>query len=183
MTHPTVEKRWYVLQVTSGFEAAVKSVLEENIKLNHLEHRFGDVLVPKEKIVEMKAGQKKESERKYFPGYVLIQMDLDDETWHFVRKIPKVLGFVGTKRDKPTPLTDAEANRILADLKENVTKAKPKVMFEVGEVIRVADGPFADFNGVVEEVFYEKSRLRVSVTIFGRSTPVDLEFSQVEKQS
>jgi transcription termination/antitermination protein NusG len=174
--------RWYVVQAYSGFEAYVKEALQERIKTHGLEDKFGEILVPKEKIVEIKSGQKRESERKYFPGYVLVQMLLEDDTWHLVRKTPKVLGFIGGKSDKPAPISEKEANLILQRVQESAEgKAKPKIVFEIGEVVRVIDGPFADFNGVVEEVNYEKSRLRVAVLIFGRSTPVELEFSQVEK--
>lgn len=176
------KKRWYVVHAYSGFEAYVKGALQERIKNHHVQDKFGEILVPKEKVVEIKSGQKRESERKYFPGYVLVQMVLDDETWHLVRKTPKVLGFIGGKSDKPAPISEKEANLILQRVQESVEgKAKPKIIFEIGEVVRVTDGPFADFNGVVEEVNYEKSRLRVAVLIFGRSTPVELEFSQVEK--
>ncbi len=175
------KKRWYVVHAYSGFEAFVRDVLEERIKLAGIEDKFGEILVPKEKVVEMRNGQKRESERKYFPGYVLVQMEMNDETWHLVRKSPKVLGFIGGTSDRPAPLSDKEAASILQRVEESVDKPKPKVLFEPGEVVRVVDGPFADFNGVVEEVNYEKNRLRVAVLIFGRSTPVELEFSQVEK--
>jgi len=180
----SIKKRWYVVHAYSGFEAYVKEALEKRINLEGVSDKFGDILVPKEKVVEMKGGQKKESERKYFPGYVLVQMHMDDKTWHLVRSTPKVLGFIGGTSDRPAPITEKEANVILQRVQENVEgKAKPKTIFEIGEVVRVIDGPFADFNGVVEEVNYEKSRLRVAVLIFGRSTPVELEFSQVEKNT
>ena len=176
------KKRWYVVHAYSGYESYVKDVLEKTIAQEGLEDKFGEILVPKEKIVEMRSGQKKESERKYFPGYVLVHMHLDDETWHMVRNSPKVLGFIGGTSDRPAPISQKEADLILRRVQENVEgKAKPKVVFDIGEVVRVIEGPFADFNGVVEEVNYEKSRLRVAVLIFGRSTPVELEFSQVEK--
>jgi transcriptional antiterminator NusG len=174
-------KRWYVVHVYSGFENQVKRSMEERIRHAAMEERFGDILVPTEEVVEMRAGQKRKSDRKFFPGYVLIQMELDDETWHLVKDVPKVMGFVGGTSDRPAPISDREAERILDRVKEGVEKPKPKVLFEPGEVVRVVDGPFADFNGVVEEVNYEKSRLRVAVLIFGRSTPVELEFAQVEK--
>lgn len=174
-------KRWYVVHVYSGFENQVKRSMEERIRHAAMEERFGDILVPTEEVVEMRAGQKRKSDRKFFPGYVLIQMELDDETWHLVKDVPKVMGFVGGTSDRPAPISDREAERILDRVKEGVEKPKPKVLFESGEVVRVVDGPFADFNGVVEEVNYEKSRLRVAVLIFGRSTPVELEFAQVEK--
>jgi len=174
-------KRWYVVHVYSGFENQVKRSMEERIRHAGMEERFGDILVPTEEVVEMRAGQKRKSDRKFFPGYVLVQMELDDETWHLVKDVPKVMGFVGGTSDRPAPISDREAERILDRVKEGVEKPKPKVLFEPGEVVRVVDGPFADFNGVVEEVNYEKSRLRVAVLIFGRSTPVELEFGQVEK--
>jgi len=173
------KKRWYVIHARSGYEAFVKKVLEERIVSLGWQSIFGDILVPKEKIVEMRKGQKRESERKFFPGYVLVQMVMTDETWHMVREIPKVLGFIGN--EKPTPISDKEADAILRSVEESVDKPKPKQLFEAGEVIRVIEGPFADFNGVVEEVNYDKNRLRVAVLIFGRSTPVELEFNQVEK--
>jgi transcriptional antiterminator NusG len=176
-----MSKRWYVVHAYSGFEHQVARSLKERIKVNHLEERFGDILVPTEDVVEMRGGQKRRSERKFFPGYVLVNMELDDETWHLVKEVPKVLGFIGGTSDRPAPITDKEADAILHRIEEGVEKPKPKVLFEAGEVVRVIDGPFADFNGVVEEVNYEKSRLRVAVLIFGRSTPVELEFSQVEK--
>ena len=175
------KQRWYVVHAYSGYESYVRDALIERIKLAGLEHMFGDILVPKEKVVEMRQGQKRESERKYFPGYVLVQMLMNDESWHLVRKTPKVLGFIGGTSDRPAPITDKEADAILHRVEESVDKPKPKILYEPGEVIRVIDGPFADFNGVVEEVNYDKSRLRVAVLIFGRSTPVELEFSQVEK--
>jgi len=155
--------------------------LRERIKLHGLEQKFGDVLVPTEELVEMRGGQKRKSERKFFPGYVLVQMEMDDETWHFVKETPKVLGFIGGAPDRPTPITEKEANAILRRVEEGVEKPRPKVLFEPGEMVRVTDGPFNDFNGVVESVNYEKSRLQVAVQILGRSTPVELDFSQVEK--
>ncbi|ALP52365.1 hypothetical protein Tel_03985 [Candidatus Tenderia electrophaga] len=174
-------KRWYVVHVYSGFENQVRRSLEERVRHAGMEERFGEVLVPTEEVVEMRAGQKRKSDRKFFPGYVLVQMEMDDETWHLVKDVPKVMGFVGGTTDRPAPISDREAERILDRVKEGVEKPRPKVLFEPGEVVRVVDGPFADFNGVVEEVNYEKSRLRVAVLIFGRSTPVELEFGQVEK--
>jgi transcription termination/antitermination protein NusG len=176
-----MSQRWYVIHAYSNFENQVKRVLEEHIKRAGLEHFFGKILVPTEEVLEMKQGQRRRSERKFFPGYVLVQMELNDETWHLVREVPRVLGFIGGTPDRPTPITDAEADAILSRVEEGVNKPKPKVLFEVGEVVRVIDGPFKDFTGVVEEVNYEKSKLRVSVTIFGRSTPVELDFGQVEK--
>ncbi len=174
-------KRWYVVHAYSGFENNVKRSLEERIAYAGMEDRFGEVLVPTEEVVEMRAGQKRKSDRKFFPGYVLVQMELDDETWHLVKEVPKVMGFIGGTSDRPSPISDREAQRILDRVQEGVEKPKPKVLFEPGEIVRVTEGPFADFNGVVEEVNYEKSRLHVAVLIFGRSTPVELEFGQVEK--
>lgn len=173
--------RWYVLHAYSNFENKVKLALEEKIELEGLQDHFGKILVPTEEVVEMKMGQQRKSERKFFPGYVLVQMELTDETWHLVRNIPRVLGFIGGASDRPAPISDKEAATILNRVEEGVNKPRPKVLFEVGEVLRVIDGPFKDFNGNVEEVNYEKSRLKVAVLIFGRSTPVELEFGQVEK--
>jgi transcriptional antiterminator NusG len=173
--------RWYVVHAYSGFENRVKQSLIERVARSGLQDRFGEILVPTEEVVEMREGQKRRSERKFFPGYVLVQMDMDDDTWHMVKDVPKVLGFIGGTSDRPAPITDAEANAILQRVQEGAEKPRPKVLFEPGEVVRVIDGPFNDFNGVVEEVNYEKSKLRVAVMIFGRSTPVDLDFGQVEK--
>lgn len=175
------KKRWYVVHAYSGFESYVREALTQRIQSMGLESKFGDILVPKEKIVEMRRGRKQESERKYFPGYVLVHMEMDDDTWHLVRKTPKVLGFIGGTSDRPAPISDKEAESILQRVKASVDEPTPKVLFAPGQVVRVIDGPFADFNGVVEEVNYEKNRLRVAVLIFGRSTPVELEFSQVQK--
>ncbi|MFI4954599.1 MAG: transcription termination/antitermination protein NusG [Gammaproteobacteria bacterium] len=174
-------KLWYVVQAYSGFEHHVKRLLEEQIRHSGLSDSFGEILVPTEDVVEMRGGKKRRSERKFFPGYVLVNMELNEETWHLVRNIPKVLGFIGGSSDKPAAITEQEAAKIMNRIAAGVEKPQPKTLFEVGEVVRVIDGPFADFNGVVEEVNYEKSRLRVAVLIFGRSTPVELEFSQVEK--
>ncbi|RKZ37712.1 MAG: transcription termination/antitermination protein NusG [Gammaproteobacteria bacterium] len=174
-------KRWYVVHAYSGFENQVKKMLGERITRGGLDDQFGDVLVPTEEVVEMREGQKRKSDRKFFPGYVLVQMEMTDETWHLVRGVPKVMGFIGGSSDKPAPISDSEADTILQRIQEGVEKPRPKVLFEPGEVVRVVDGPFNDFSGVVEEVNYEKSRLRVAVLIFGRSTPVELEFGQVEK--
>jgi len=173
--------RWYVVHAYSGFEQTVRRSLSERVKRSGLADKFGEILVPTEEVVEMREGQKRKSERKFFPGYVLVQMELDDETWHLVKSVPKVMGFIGGTPDKPAPITDKEAEAILQRVQEGVEKPKPKVLFEPGEVVRVIHGPFNDFNGVVEEVNYEKNRLRVAVLIFGRSTPVELEFGQVEK--
>ncbi|MFI2813247.1 MULTISPECIES: transcription termination/antitermination protein NusG [Microbulbifer] len=174
-------KHWYVVQAYSGYEKRVASSLKERIELHEMDHLFGDVLVPTEEVVEMRAGQKRKSERKFFPGYVLVEMELNDDTWHLVKETPRVLGFIGGKADRPAPITEREAQAILNRIDDSVDKPKPKTLFEPGEMVRVIDGPFNDFNGVVEEVNYEKSRLRVAVLIFGRSTPVELEFGQVEK--
>jgi len=174
-------KRWYVVHAYSGYEKKVAAALKERIELNEMEDLFGDILVPTEEVVEMRGGQKRKSERKFFPGYVLVQMELGDDTWHLVKETPRVMGFIGGKADKPAPITEKEANAILQRVDDSVDKPKPKTMFEPGEMVRVVDGPFNDFNGVVEEVNYEKSRLQVAVLIFGRSTPVELEFGQVEK--
>jgi transcriptional antiterminator NusG len=173
--------RWYVVQAYSGFEHHVKRSLEDRIARADMQSRFGQILVPTEEVVEMRDGQRRKSERKFFPGYVLVQMEMDDETWHLVNSAPKVLGFIGGTSDRPAPITEREALAIMQRVQEGVDKPRPKVLYEPGEVVRVTDGPFNDFNGVVEEVNYEKSRLRVAVLIFGRSTPVELEFSQVEK--
>jgi transcription termination/antitermination protein NusG len=173
--------RWYVVHAYSGFENQVKRSLEDRIKRAGLEERFGQILVPTEEVVEMREGQKRKSDRKFFPGYVLVQMEMDDETWHLVKDVPRVMGFIGGTSDRPAPISEREAQTILERVQEGVEKPRPKVLYEPGEVVRIIDGPFNDFNGVVEEVDYEKSRLRVAVLIFGRSTPVDLEFGQIEK--
>jgi transcriptional antiterminator NusG len=169
--------QWYVLKAYSGSEDYVKKALEKRIKADDMEPLFGEIVVPKEKVVEMYRGQKRTSDRKSIPGYVLIQMELNDDTWHMVKSISKVLGFVGGTSDRPVPISEKEVNQ----MRVGVDKPKPKTVYEVGEVVRITDGPFADFNGVVEEVNYDKDRLRVAVLIFGRSTPVELEFGQVEK--
>lgn len=155
--------------------------LKERIVLKGMEDQFGEILVPTEEVVEMREGKKRKSERKFYPGYVLVQMEMNDDTWHLVKSTSRVLGFIGGTPDKPAPISDKEAEAILRRVESGADKPKPKTLFEAGEVVRVIDGPFADFNGVVEEVDYEKSRVKVAVLIFGRSTPVDLEFSQVEK--
>ena len=173
--------RWYVVHAYSGFEKSVARNLVERIERAGMKDRFGEILVPVEEVVEMKAGQKKTAERKFFPGYVLVQMEMDDDTWHLVKSTPKVTGFVGGTATKPAPISEKEVQAILDQMREGVEKPKPKILFEVGEVVRVIDGPFTDFNGSVEEVNYDKSKLRVSVMIFGRATPVELGFSQVEK--
>jgi transcriptional antiterminator NusG len=173
--------RWYVVHAYSGFESQVKRSLEERIKLKAMEDKFGQILVPTEEVIEMRDGQKRKSDRKFFPGYVLVQMDMDDDTWHLVKETPRVMGFIGGTSDKPAPISEKEAQAILDRVQEGTERPRPKVLFEPGEVVRINDGPFNDFNGVVEEVDYEKNRLRVEVSIFGRSTPVDLDFGQVEK--
>jgi len=174
--------RWYVVHAYSGFEKSVQRALLDRIQRAGMQERFGKILVPTEEVVEMKSGQKSISERKFFPGYVLVEMDMTDEAWHLVKNTPKVTGFVGGAHGrKPPPISEKEVQSILQQMQEGVEKPKPKVLFEVGEMVRVKDGPFTDFQGTVEDVNYEKSRLRVAVTIFGRSTPVELEFGQVEK--
>ncbi len=173
--------QWYVVHAFSGFEGQVKRTLEERVKRFGQEHAFGQILVPTEEVVELRGGQQRRSERKFFPGYVLVQMEMNDETWHLVKDVPRVMGFIGGRGDKPAPITQREADAILQRIQDGSDKPKPKVLFEPGEVVRVVDGPFNEFTGVVEEVDYDKSRLKVSVLIFGRATPVDLEFSQVEK--
>ncbi len=173
--------RWYVVHAYSGFEKSVQRALIEKITRADMQALFGEILVPVEEVVEMKGGQKTISERKFFPGYILVQMEMTDETWHLVKSTPKVTGFVGGKANKPTPITDKEVQNILNQVQEGVEKPRPKVLFEIGESVRVKDGPFTDFNGMVEEVNYDKNKLRVSVLIFGRATPVELDFGQVEK--
>ena len=183
-------KRWYVVHAYSGFEKSVAQALRDRIVRNEMQDRFGDVLVPTEEVVEMRSGQKRRSERKFFPGYVLVQIEthdeggiprIDNESWHMVKETSKVLGFIGGTADRPLPITDPEADAILQRVQDGVEKPRPKVLFEPGQMVRVTEGPFNDFNGVVEEVNYDKNRLRVAVLIFGRSTPVELEFGQVEK--
>jgi transcriptional antiterminator NusG len=176
-----VAKRWYVIHAFSGFEGQVQRSLKEHIKRAGMEDAFGEILVPTEEVVEIRNGQQRKSERKFFPGYVLVNMEMTDETWHLVKDVPKVMGFIGGKGDRPAPIPDSQADAILRRVQDGVEKPRPKVLYEPGEVVRVVDGPFTDFNGVVEEVDYDKSRVKVSVLIFGRSTPVELEFAQVEK--
>ncbi len=173
--------RWYVVHAYSGFEKSVQKALLDRIRRAGMQEQFGEILVPVEEVVEMKMGQKSISERKFFPGYILVQMDMTDESWHLVKSTPKVTGFVGGTSTKPTPISEKEVANILQQVQEGVEKPKPKVLFEVGEAVRVTEGPFTDFHGNVEEVNYDKSKLRVSVMIFGRSTPVELDFGQVEK--
>jgi transcriptional antiterminator NusG len=177
----TSRMQWFIIHTYSGFENKVKQSLRQRADAYGMGDRIGEILVPTEEVVEMRGGQQRKSERKFFPGYVLVQMEMSDETWHLVKEVPRVMGFIGGKADRPAPISDKEADAILRRVQEGIEKPRPKVLFEPGEVVRVVDGPFNDFNGVVEDVDYDKSRLKVSVLIFGRSTPVDLEFSQVEK--
>lgn len=174
-------KRWYVVHAYSGFEKSVQRTLLERIERAGMQDKFGQILVPVEEVVEMKGGQKSISERKFFPGYVLAEMEMDDETWHLIKSTPKVTGFVGGTAQKPTPISDKEVATLMRQIQDGVEKPRPKVLFEVGEAVRIKEGPFTDFHGMVEEVNYDKSKLRVSVLIFGRATPVELEFGQVEK--
>ena len=173
--------RWYVVHAYSQYENSVMRALKERIGRAGLQDQFGEILVPTEEVVEIKNSVKRTTERKFFPGYVLVQMEMNEDTWHLVKATPKVMGFIGGTADKPAPISDKEAEKILNRVTESVEKPRPKTLFEPGEAVRVKEGPFADFQGVVEEVNYDKSRLRVAVLIFGRSTPVELEFSQVEK--
>ena len=173
--------RWYVVHAYSGQEKSIQAALLERIRRSGMQDKFGQVLVPVEEVVEMKGGQKALSERRFFPGYILVQMEMTDETWHLVKSTPKVTGFIGGTANKPTPISEKEVENILHQVQEGVEKPKPKVLFEPGENVRVTEGPFTDFNGTVEEVNYEKSKIRVSVLIFGRATPVELDFGQVEK--
>jgi len=173
--------RWYVVHAYSGYEKRVQSTLKERIELHGMQEYLGDVLVPTEEVVEVRDGKKRKSERKFYPGYVLVQMDMNDDSWHLVKQTPRVMGFIGGTADKPAPITDREADAILQRVRDGADRPTQKTIYEPGEVVRVIDGPFADFNGVVEGVDYEKSRLQVAVTIFGRATPVELEFTQVEK--
>lgn len=174
-------KRWYVVHAYSGMEKSVQRALQERIERADMQAQFGRILVPSEEVVEIKGGQKSITERRFFPGYVLVEMEMTDETWHLVKNTSKVTGFIGGTRNRPSPISEKEVAKIMSQMQEGVEKPRPKTLFEVGEVVRVKDGPFTDFNGNVEDVNYEKSRLHVSVTIFGRATPVELDFSQVEK--
>ncbi len=174
-------KRWYVVHTYSQFEKSVQRALVERIAREGMADLFGQILVPVEEVVELKSGQKSISERKFFPGYVLVEMDMTDESWHLVKNTPKVTGFLGGSAMKPTPISQKEVDNIMSQMQAGVEKPRPKVLFEVGETVRVKEGPFTDFHGMVEDVNYDKSKLRVAVTIFGRSTPVELNFGQVEK--
>jgi len=174
-------KRWYVVHVYSGMEKSVARALQERIDRAGMQDKFGKILVPTEEVVEMKNGQRTLTQRRFFPGYVLAEMEMTDDTWHLVKSTNKVTGFVGGQGNRPAAISEKEVEKIMAQMQEGVEKPKPKVLFEVGEMVRVKEGPFNDFNGNVEEVNYEKNRVRVSVTIFGRATPVELEFGQVEK--
>ena len=190
VSNPETQTRWYVVHAYSGFEKSVAQALRDRIARMGMQDRFGEVLVPTEEVIEMRAGQKRRSERKFFPGYVLVQIAthvedgiprIDNESWHLVKETPKVMGFIGGTADRPLPIQDREADAILQRVQDGVEKPKPKVLFEPGQMVRVVDGPFNDFSGVVENVNYEKNRLQVAVQILGRSTPVELDFSQVEK--
>jgi transcriptional antiterminator NusG len=172
---------WYVVHTYSQFEKSVQRALTERIQREGMQDKFGQILVPVEEVVELKSGQKSISERKFFPGYVLVEMEMTDETWHLVKSTPKVTGFLGGSAMKPTPISEKEVQNIMQQMQAGVEKPRPKVLFEVGELVRVKDGPFTDFNGSVEDVNYDKNKIRVAVTIFGRSTPVELDFGQVEK--
>jgi transcriptional antiterminator NusG len=174
--------KWYAVQVYSGFEKSVQRALEERVARSALQEKFGQILVPVEEVVEMKGGQKTISERKLYPGYLLVQMDMDDDTWHLVRSVPRVSAFIGGTALKPTPIKDAEVDIILHRMDESKSNPTQKLTFDKGEMVRVIDGPFKDFSGAVEDVNYEKNKLRVSVVIFGRATPVELDFSQIEKE-
>lgn len=176
-----MSKRWYVVQAYSGFEKNVQKTLKERIVREEMDEYFGQILVPVEEVVDIKNGRKTISERKFFPGYVLVEMEMTDDSWHLVKSTPRVSGFIGGTANRPMPISQREVDAILQQVKSGVEKPKPKVQFEVGQQVRVNEGPFADFNGVVDEVNYERNKLRVSVQIFGRETPVELEFSQVEK--
>ena len=174
-------KRWYVVHAYSGMEKAVERNLRERIDRSELQAKFGRILVPMEEVVELKNGKKSVSERRFFPGYVLVEMEMDDDTWHLVKHTSKVTGFVGGAKNRPAPISEAEVMKIVNQMQEGIEKPRPKVEWEVGELVRVKEGPFTDFNGAIEDVNYDKSKVRVSVTIFGRATPVELDFAQVEK--
>lgn len=174
--------KWYVVHAYSGFEKSVQKALKERIERAAMQHLFGQILVPVEEVMDVKNGKRSLTERKFFPGYVLVEMEMNDETWHLVKSTPKVSGFIGGTANRPAPIKPSEVKAIMQQMQEGVEKPKPKVLFEVGQKVRVTEGPFNDFTGFVDEVNYERNKLRVSVQIFGRDTPVELEFSQVEKQ-
>lgn len=174
-------KRWYVVHAYSGMEKAVERNLRERIDRSGMQDKFGRILVPMEEVVELKNGKKAVTERRFFPGYVLVEMEMGDDTWHLVKHTSKVTGFVGGAKNRPAPISEAEVMKIVNQMKEGVEKPRPKVEWSVGELVRVKEGPFTDFNGAIEDVNYDKSKVRVSVTIFGRATPVELDFGQVEK--
>jgi transcription termination/antitermination protein NusG len=174
-------KRWYVVHAYSGMEKAVERNLRERIDRAGMQTKFGRILVPSEEVVELKNGKKSVTERRFFPGYVLVEMDMSDDTWHLVKHTSKVTGFVGGARNRPSPISESEVMKIVNQMQEGVEKPKPKVLWSVGETVRIKEGPFTDFNGAIEDVNYDKSKVRVSVTIFGRATPVELDFGQVEK--
>ena len=176
-----MSKRWYVVHAYSGFEKSVQRALIDRVNRSGMQDSFGQILVPVEEVIEMRGGQKTVTERKFFPGYVLVEMEMNDESWHLVKSTPKVTGFVGGTANKPAPISAKEVEKIMQQMQEGVDKPRPKVLFEIGEVVRVKEGPFTDFHGSVEDANYEKNKLRVSVTIFGRATPVELDFAQVEK--
>ena len=176
-----MSKSWYVVHAYSGFEKSVQRALIDRVNRSGMQDSFGQILVPVEEVIEMRGGQKTVTERKFFPGYVLVEMEMNDESWHLVKSTPKVTGFVGGTANKPAPISDKEVEKIMQQMQEGVEKPRPKVLFEIGEVVRVKEGPFTDFHGSVEDANYEKNKLRVSVTIFGRATPVELDFAQVEK--
>ena len=176
-----MSKRWYVVHAYSGFEKSVQRALIDRVNRSGMQDSFGQILVPVEEVIEMRGGQKTVTERKFFPGYVLVEMEMNDESWHLVKSTPKVTGFVGGTANKPAPISDKEVEKIMQQMQEGVEKPRPKVLFEIGEVVRVKEGPFTDFHGSVEDANYDKNKLRVSVTIFGRATPVELDFAQVEK--
>ncbi len=178
---PVGNKRWYVVHAYSGMEKAVERNLRERIDRSELQEKFGRILVPMEEVVELKNGKKSVTERRFFPGYVLVEMEMGDDTWHLVKHTAKVTGFVGGAKNRPSPISEAEVLKIVHQMQEGVEKPRPKVQWEVGELVRIKEGPFTDFNGAVEDVNYDKSKVRVSVTIFGRATPVELDFAQVEK--
>lgn len=175
------EKKWYIIHVYSGMERGVQNILQERINQANLQSKFGQILIPTEEVIEIKNGQKSVTERRFFPGYVFIEMEMTDDTWYLVKSTSKVNGFVGGKKNKPNPISEIEINKIISQVQEGTSKPRPKILFETGEMVRIKEGPFTDFNGSIEEVSYDKSRIRVSVTIFGRATPVELEFGQVEK--